>query len=790
MAADVSSGLGFIRFWASASALDAVDLCRRHRDETALVDGKVKFTADVPKCIRSANDESACSAAQAVGQLIDERNEESQQSLHILLLGLGDLHHVLFTVSRLWKPENRGHRLHFFVHEDAPEVLARHLLLLDMVNDRTLSFREKTDTFLDVYANTRLLPKTVDYIRNRQPRLTDFVCSEHPHPLDGLVDLTHLKHRQRDDIQEAMEAWHPAVKFDLEGLRDQRLRHFYGQRFDYKVNLMDWNYQMNLSPMVPIIHWRQYKRFALTGVAFEARLADHAEPNRTLSSYTRATDTKRRQSVKVRGFWADIVSGPFYAYGAETRHRYRDRLFRKVGDQQRYSTHDIATFNLTSMIYGIQEMNVSFSAHAYSVSRRSHSRGTPREGVRQARPLLTALASGVHPGSGAAFCRAAWRARVWQLNGSGTLNPNLLERELCVIRGDAQDFPLPPKSENEDKPPYPSPTELAFFALESQQTSESRPSESCPSGSCPSESSAAHRDAKVVKREAPGSSRLGPECDKEKILPFSAGDETPRGLSPEASPSCKRNVTLEASPSGAQAKRIASSKDSRASACSQATAGHRNVSPRALPDVQRREEGGSASGGAESEAGLLPGTSNRKQKTREAAAGACGMRYTNQFDVAIVANVATTPLFKHCGVLSNSTPSEDLPTPAVNGEGRAARQRGEVPTEAAASATPCAEAPPSFLSTCLKKDALVCFETFKYAANLNSVAKLRFRKVALEAAKKSRWHLCNPSSAPPMAETLRVGSQPQTEKEPNCAEATKQEAAADAYMIFRTSPCA
>ncbi|CBZ53774.1 GH22156, related [Neospora caninum Liverpool] len=405
--------IGFVRFWAAAPALDIVALWRRHCGKDISAECAAKDETTDP-----TNDSGG--TTDPSGQV-----EENEKDLSILLLGIGDVQHILFTAARLWKEKNRAYRVHFFVHEEAPEVLARHLLLLDIVNDTSMSLRE----------GTRISQRKLSIL---PPVWCSFVCEERPHPLDALADLSHLKHRQRDEIQEVLAAWHPAVQFDLEALRDQRLRHCYGQRFDYKVNLMDWNYQMNLCPM-----------------------------------------TKRGQSVKVRGFWGDIVNGPFYAYGAETRQCYRDRLYRKIGDSQRYNSHDIMTFNITSILYNLQEQ---------------------------------------------------------------------------------------------------------------------------------------------------------------------------------------------------------------------------------------------------------------------------------RFDCVIVANVATVPLFKHGGVLADASPSRKYrQTPGAAGTADATKQPVEddtVSKERPATSPVSGRSPlePSFLDNCLKADALVCFETFKYAANLNSVAKLRFRKVALEAARKYNWKLCNPSS--------------------------------------------
>nr|CEL67767.1 TPA: GH22156, related [Neospora caninum Liverpool] len=562
--------IGFVRFWAAAPALDIVALWRRHCGKDISAECAAKDETTDP-----TNDSGG--TTDPSGQV-----EENEKDLSILLLGIGDVQHILFTAARLWKEKNRAYRVHFFVHEEAPEVLARHLLLLDIVNDTSMSLRE----------GTRISQRKLSIL---PPVWCSFVCEERPHPLDALADLSHLKHRQRDEIQEVLAAWHPAVQFDLEALRDQRLRHCYGQRFDYKVNLMDWNYQMNLCPM-----------------------------------------TKRGQSVKVRGFWGDIVNGPFYAYGAETRQCYRDRLYRKIGDSQRYNSHDIMTFNITSILYNLQEQRVN-AAHILGTS----------------------------------------------------------PTHMC-LRGDAMLRIC--------RPPYPSPTEMAFLALEPRQNSASVPSESPGSIT---------RDAPQPEVEATPEPLT--ECKRLEEPSSPGGEESSCMFDSQASPKRRRHVASDA---GSQSQAASAS----ASEC------HEN----------RASD---------------PGKQLRNLSHATAAAGGTDApEYTHQFDCVIVANVATVPLFKHGGVLADASPSRKYrQTPGAAGTADATKQPVEddtVSKERPATSPVSGRSPlePSFLDNCLKADALVCFETFKYAANLNSVAKLRFRKVALEAARKYNWKLCNPSS--------------------------------------------
>ena len=62
-------------------------------------------------------------------------------------------------------------------------------------------------------------------------------------------------------------------------------RYHYKERYDYRRNLTDWDYQMGLKAQAPIVHFYHYREWRMTGVAFESRSCSYVISNRSLSSY-------------------------------------------------------------------------------------------------------------------------------------------------------------------------------------------------------------------------------------------------------------------------------------------------------------------------------------------------------------------------------------------------------------------------------------------------------------------------------------------------------------------------
>jgi dynein assembly factor 3 len=77
------------------------------------------------------------------------------------------------------------------------------------------------------------------------------------------MDFKELKFKDRDEMVEVVRSWHSSVPFQVEKLRDQRLRYIYKTRYDFRKNLVDWDYQMLLRDFAPIIHYAHYRDWRL-----------------------------------------------------------------------------------------------------------------------------------------------------------------------------------------------------------------------------------------------------------------------------------------------------------------------------------------------------------------------------------------------------------------------------------------------------------------------------------------------------------------------------------------------
>lgn len=51
-----------------------------------------------------------------------------------------------------------------------------------------------------------------------------------------------MKYKDIDEIVTVLESYDQKVKLDIEELRDKRLRRHFKERFDFRVNQIDWDY--------------------------------------------------------------------------------------------------------------------------------------------------------------------------------------------------------------------------------------------------------------------------------------------------------------------------------------------------------------------------------------------------------------------------------------------------------------------------------------------------------------------------------------------------------------------
>ncbi|XP_047384732.1 dynein axonemal assembly factor 3 isoform X2 [Sciurus carolinensis] len=271
--------------------------------------------------------------------------------LDVLLLGSVDGRHLLRTLARaaLWPRR----RFNFYVVENNLEAVARHMLIFSLALEEPekMGLQERSETFLEVWGNALLRPPVAAVVRAQAERLANLV----PEP-DRLAEqlpwlsLSALKFRERDALEAVFRFWSGGEKgpeaFPMSRLWDSRLRHYLGSRYDARRGVSDWDLRMKLHDRgAQVIHSQEFRRWRDTGVAFELRdpRAYHV-PNRTLASGRLLSH--RGERVAARGYWGDIATGPFVAFGIEADDQ---SLLRTSNGQPVKTAGEITQHNVTEL---------------------------------------------------------------------------------------------------------------------------------------------------------------------------------------------------------------------------------------------------------------------------------------------------------------------------------------------------------------------------------------------------------------------------------------------------------
>lgn len=103
------------------------------------------------------------------------------------------------------------------------------------------------------------------------------------------MNFNTLKFKERDELEDVISSYYEKHPFDIEKLRDDRLRGHFKERYDARKNIADWDYSFYVKKVAPHINVREYLAWRLQGTAYETRLASQNMPNRTYSSYVPGT---------------------------------------------------------------------------------------------------------------------------------------------------------------------------------------------------------------------------------------------------------------------------------------------------------------------------------------------------------------------------------------------------------------------------------------------------------------------------------------------------------------------
>nr|KAF6406598.1 dynein axonemal assembly factor 3 [Molossus molossus] len=279
------------------------------------------------------------------------KTEHGTLELDVLLLGSVDGRHLLRTLAQasLWPRR----RFHFYVLENNLEAVARHMLFFNLAleDPEKMGLQERSETFLEVWGNSLLRPPVAAFVRAQADRLARLV----PEP-DCLAEqlpwlsLGALKFRERDALEAVFRFWAGAEKgpeaFPMSRLWDLRIRHYLGSRYDARRGVSDWDLHMKLHDRgARVIHINEFRRWRDTGVAFELRDSSaYQVPNRTMASGRLLSH--RGERVAARGYWGDIATGPFVAFGIETDD---ESLLRTSNGQPVKTAGDITQHNVTEL---------------------------------------------------------------------------------------------------------------------------------------------------------------------------------------------------------------------------------------------------------------------------------------------------------------------------------------------------------------------------------------------------------------------------------------------------------
>ncbi|CAE7648766.1 Dnaaf3 [Symbiodinium microadriaticum] len=198
------------------------------------------------------------------------------------------------------------------------------------------------------------------------------MCTGGSSTLD-LLDLSHLRYRERDALEEVFKSYSRKFACDMTSLREHRMRGYYEERYDARRALGDWDYQYTLRETIAsIIHITLYRDWREKGVAFEFGDQTYEEGNRTMMTYVEGAMKRGKNAgdhKEIRGFWGDIVASPYFAFGVDadssspplsaTAASYADGLFEILNkgtgsEQHRHHAVEVAVYNMFCMLWEVE----------------------------------------------------------------------------------------------------------------------------------------------------------------------------------------------------------------------------------------------------------------------------------------------------------------------------------------------------------------------------------------------------------------------------------------------------
>ena len=146
---------------------------------------------------------------------------------------------------------------------------------MTLVCETGLSSRERMEMYLDLVGNCLIRDKSAHWLEGIVHELIQLVTEDDkcPSVVKDLINWETLKFKDRDELEDVFSSWLKVHPYDIEKLRDQRMRGLFKERYDYRKNLVDWDYSMGIKEFAKHMTPREYKEWRLNGIGFETRLA-------------------------------------------------------------------------------------------------------------------------------------------------------------------------------------------------------------------------------------------------------------------------------------------------------------------------------------------------------------------------------------------------------------------------------------------------------------------------------------------------------------------------------------
>jgi len=313
-------------------------------------------------------DMECLSASVGVGSGGKAEGKEGGEERRYLVVGGGDPRHVLSTICGAHRREGRfgKGRVKIYVYEGEVAVLARSCCLLAMAFDPASPQRDRVEHFLEVFGNAFVEERAWGSLLRAARSMDKAVADTGKKPEAGsldevcqvLFDPGMLGYKSRDAFADVVGTYlgRGGEDVDMGKAREGRSRLYYGDRYDFRRNLMDWHYHNRVAPLgAGIVHWTHFRGWRESGNAFEFRDGMLERANGTLLAYAEGTmagavrpdGTAVKRTVARRGFWGDLVNSPYYSFGLDAE---EESLFEKRNGKHTRSTTDVAEYNLTAWL--------------------------------------------------------------------------------------------------------------------------------------------------------------------------------------------------------------------------------------------------------------------------------------------------------------------------------------------------------------------------------------------------------------------------------------------------------